>query len=123
MSPQPDALPLVIRGAHVVTMDGTRSEHRDGHVVVEGNRIVAVGDGMPAGYDDARVVDGTGCVLTPGLINTHHHLYQWITRGLAVDHTLFEWLTTLYPIWGGIDADAVHVRNLPDCSAADSRQG
>ncbi len=96
----------VIRGAHIVTMNSARAEYRTGHVVVDGNRIVAVGPGEPVGYDDAQLVDGTGCVLTPGLINTHHHLYQWITRGLAVDHTLFEWLTTLYPIWGGIDADA-----------------
>lgn len=101
--------PIVIRGAHVVTMDAGRAEYRRGHVVVEGNRIVAVGAGEPRGYADATLVDGTGCVLTPGLVNTHHHLYQWITRGLAVDHTLFEWLTTLYPVWGGIDADAVHV--------------
>ncbi|MGX7727698.1 8-oxoguanine deaminase [Rhodococcus sp. 2H158] len=101
--------PIVIRGAHVVTMDAGRAEYRRGHVVVAGNRIVAVGAGEPRGYDDATLVDGTGCVLTPGLVNTHHHLYQWITRGLAVDHTLFEWLTTLYPVWGGIDADAVHV--------------
>ena len=47
------------------------------------------------------MVDGRGCLLTPGLVNTHHHLYQWVTRGLAVDGTLFEWLTTLYPVWGG----------------------
>src|SRR5690606_2021813 len=105
----PTTRPLVIRGAHVVSMDAARAEHRDGYVVVSGNRIVAVGSGEPTGYDDAQIVDGTGCVLTPGLINTHHHLYQWITRGLAADHTLFEWLTTLYPVWGGIDADAVHV--------------
>jgi cytosine/adenosine deaminase-related metal-dependent hydrolase len=114
MHPHPTPRQIVIRGAHVVTMDAARAEHRNGYVVVDGNRIVAVGAGEPpgyddAGYDDARIVDGTGCVLTPGLINTHHHLYQWITRGLAADHTLFEWLTTLYPLWGGIDADAVHV--------------
>jgi cytosine/adenosine deaminase-related metal-dependent hydrolase len=54
------------------------------------------------------VVDGSGCLLTPGLINTHHHLYQWITRGLAQDSTLFGWLTTLYPIWAKIDAETVH---------------
>ncbi|MFF0240671.1 8-oxoguanine deaminase [Rhodococcus pyridinivorans] len=109
MHAHPTTRPLVIRGAHVVSMDAARAEHRDGYVVVSGNRIVAVGSGEPTGYDDAQIVDGTGCVLTPGLINTHHHLYQWITRGLAADHTLFEWLTTLYPVWGGIDADAVHV--------------
>jgi cytosine/adenosine deaminase-related metal-dependent hydrolase len=54
-------------------------------------------------------VDGRGCLLTPGLVNTHHHLYQWVTRGLAADDTLFGWLTRLYPIWAGIDAEAVHV--------------
>jgi cytosine/adenosine deaminase-related metal-dependent hydrolase len=42
-------------------------------------------------------------------VNTHHHLYQWITRGLAVDDTLFGWLTTLYPVWGQIDAELVNV--------------
>ena len=47
------------------------------------------------------MVDGTGCLLTPGLVNTHQHLYQWATRGLAVDATLFEWLTALYPVWAG----------------------
>jgi cytosine/adenosine deaminase-related metal-dependent hydrolase len=52
-------------------------------------------------------VDGSGCVVTPGLVNTHHHLYQWVTRGEAVDGTLFEWLTALYPVWGGIDAGIV----------------
>ena len=55
------------------------------------------------------VVDGRGCLLTPGFVNTHNHLYQWVTRGLAVDATLFEWLTTLYPVWAGIDERAVHV--------------
>jgi cytosine/adenosine deaminase-related metal-dependent hydrolase len=53
------------------------------------------------------VVDGTGCLLTPGLVNTHQHLYQWATRGLAVDATLFEWLTALYPVWAGIDEEVV----------------
>jgi cytosine/adenosine deaminase-related metal-dependent hydrolase len=56
---------------------------------------------------DARVVDGRGCLLTPGLVNTHHHLYQWATRGYAVDATLFEWLTELYPVWARAGADIV----------------
>src|SRR5690606_2246435 len=73
MHAHPTTRPLVIRGAHVVSMDAARAEHRDGYVVVSGNRIVAVGSGEPTGYDDAQIVDGTGCVLTPGLINTHHH--------------------------------------------------
>jgi cytosine/adenosine deaminase-related metal-dependent hydrolase len=98
---------MIIEGAHVVTVSG--EEFPDGHVVVEGNRITAVGAGPApdrAGHD---VVDARGCLLTPGFVNTHNHLYQWVTRGLAVDATLFEWLTTLYPVWAGIDEHAVHV--------------
>jgi cytosine/adenosine deaminase-related metal-dependent hydrolase len=97
---------VIIEGAHVVTVSG--DEYPDGHVVVEGNRITAVGAG-PAPERSGRVVDGRGCLLTPGFVNTHNHLYQWVTRGLAVDATLFEWLTTLYPVWAGIDEHAVHV--------------
>jgi cytosine/adenosine deaminase-related metal-dependent hydrolase len=101
---------LVIRGCAVVTMDGARREFVDGHVIIEGNRISAVAEGPAPGHESARVVDGRGCLATPGLVNTHHHhLYQWVTRGLAADETLFGWLTTLYPIWAGIDDEAVHI--------------
>ena len=107
----------VIEGAHLVTMNTARDEHPSGHVVLEGNRIAAVGAGpAPAAAREAarteaggRLVDGDGCLLTPGLVNTHHHLYQWVTRGLAVDETLFGWLTTLYPVWARIDERAVNV--------------
>ncbi len=97
---------MIIEGAHVVTVSG--EEHPDGHVVVDGNRITAVGRGPAPRTGGETVVDGRGCLLTPGLVNTHHHLYQWVTRGLAVDSTLFEWLRTLYPVWAGIDEHAVH---------------
>ena len=99
----------VIAGCHVVTMDDDRAEYADGHVVVQGNRITAVGEGSPPELPGARLVDGAGCLLTPGLVNTHHHLYQWVTRGQAVDGTLFEWLTTLYPVWARIDERVVEV--------------
>lgn len=79
---------LVVAGAHVVTMDGDRSEYSDGYVVISGNKIVDVGAGTPPEYPGAQVIDGSGCLITPGLVNTHHHLYQWITRGLAADSTL-----------------------------------
>jgi len=52
-------------------------------------------------------VDATGCLATPGLVNTHHHLYQWATRAVSVDDGLFRWLQTLYPIWAGITEDTV----------------
>lgn len=98
----------VIDGCYVVTMDAARSEYVSGHVVIEGNRIAAVGDGpAPRDLDDAEYINGAGCLLTPGLVNTHHHLYQWTTRGHAVDGTLFQWLTELYPVWGRIDEDIV----------------
>jgi cytosine/adenosine deaminase-related metal-dependent hydrolase len=96
---------VIIQGAHVVTVTG--EEIPGGHVVVEDGRITAVGSG-PVERGGHEVVDGRGCLLTPGFVNTHDHLYQWVTRGLAVDATLFEWLTTLYPVWAGIDEEAVH---------------
>lgn len=100
---------LVLDGCAVATVDADRTEHATGHVVLAGNRVESVGAGpAPRGLDDATYVDARGCLATPGFVNTHHHLYQWATRGLAVDHTLFDWLRTLYPVWAGIDADIVH---------------
>ncbi len=107
---------LVIEGGTVVTMDGAPdavpgahgAEYSPGHVVVRGSRIEAVGAGAPPHpdlHDEVERVDARGCLVTPGLVNTHAHLYQWATRGLAVDSGLFRWLSTLYPIWGGIDED------------------
>jgi cytosine/adenosine deaminase-related metal-dependent hydrolase len=76
---------------------------------VEEERIVAVGPGpAPAdlpGAAGASRVDASGCLATPGLVNSHHHLYQWITRGLAQQANLFEWLAELYPVWARLDAD------------------
>ena len=100
---------VVLDGAYVVTMDADRSEYPGGHVVITDNKITTVAPGpAPRDIPGAEYLDATGCLVTPGLVNTHHHLYQWITRGQAVDDTLFGWLTTLYPVWGRIDADLVH---------------
>ena len=77
---------VVIDGAAVVTVDAAGTRHERGHVVVEDGIITAVGAGpAPATHDGVRRVDGTNCALTPGFVNVHHHLYQWATRGLAVD--------------------------------------
>ena len=101
----------VIENAAIATVDGTEgagTEYTRGHVVVDGGVIEAVGEGpAPDGLADRRI-DGTGCLVTPGFVNTHHHLYQWATRGYAQDATLFEWLTELYPVWAGIDETIVH---------------
>ena len=98
---------VVIDGCSVATVDPAGTEHATGHVVVSEGRIAAAGAGpapeLPSA--GARRIDGRGCLATPGFVNTHHHLYQWLTRGYAPDGTLFEWLTALYPVWAGIDAE------------------
>ncbi len=99
----------VITGCHVATVDEHDTEHADGYVAYAGGRITAVGPGAPpAELADWDRLDGTGLLVTPGLVNTHHHLYQWITRGYATDDTLFGWLTTLYPVWARLTAEQVH---------------
>ena len=99
---------IAIDGCHVATVDPAGTEHARGYVVLDGERIAAVGPGaLPPQYAAAELVDGAGLLATPGLVNTHHHLYQWITRGYAADDTLFGWLKTLYPVWAGLDAELV----------------
>ncbi len=100
---------ILIENVAVATVDPAGTEYGDGHVVVgDDGRIVAVGPGHAGRFHrSVRRIDGTGCLVTPGLVNTHHHLYQWVTRGLALDEDLFGWLTALYPIWGRLDAEIV----------------
>ena len=97
----------IIEGGYVATVDRDGTEHATGYVVIDDGVITQVGGGRAA--DDVRagaeIVDATGCLVTPGLVNTHHHLYQWLTRGYAQDSILFDWLTALYPLWSRIDAD------------------
>jgi cytosine/adenosine deaminase-related metal-dependent hydrolase len=100
---------LAIDGCHVATVDAAGTEHPAGYLVIDGDRIEAVGAGpLPDRYAAAERVDGAGLLATPGLVNTHQHLYQWITRGYATDDSLFGWLTALYPVWAGLDAELVH---------------
>jgi cytosine/adenosine deaminase-related metal-dependent hydrolase len=101
---------VVLDGAAVVTMDAQRTEHAVGHLVVRDGRVAEVAAGRaPEGVrrEADRVVHATGCLVTPGFVNTHQHLYQWATRGHAVDATLFEWLVELYPVWAGLDEEVV----------------
>ncbi len=95
---------IVIDGCAIATVDDEGREYASGHLVLEDGRIVALGAGpAPEGEADRRI-SGEGLLATPGLINCHHHLYQWATRGLAQDEGLFGWLVALYPIWAQIDA-------------------
>src|ERR1700722_11561503 len=76
-----------------------------GDVAISGGRIIDVGTVVAQPGDE--VISCTGDIITAGLINTHHHLYQWITRGRAVSCNLFGWLTELYPVWGQLSAEDV----------------
>lgn len=100
---------VLIKGADVVvTMDGARREIAGGDVLLRGGVIAAVGKGLtPA----AEVIDAAGCVVTPGLVNTHHHLYQTLTRAVPAgqDALLFGWLKALYPIWARFGPEEMFV--------------
>ncbi|MEW2619327.1 8-oxoguanine deaminase [Streptomyces sp. NPDC048106] len=100
---------IVIENCSIATVDADDTEYARGHLVLAGNRIEALGAGpAPEGLADVvRRIDATGHLATPGLINTHHHFYQWITRGLATEHNLFDWLVALYPVWAHIDEPMV----------------
>jgi len=90
---------VILGNAWVVTMDDAGTEHRRGFVRIEDGLVAEVGEGdAPAGAEDMG-----GAVITPGLVNTHHHLYQTLTRARAQQADLFTWLKTLYPTWARID--------------------
>ena len=96
---------LVRHASVVVTMDAERREIPDGGLFARDGWIEEVGPtaDLPTEADD--VVDLDGHVVLPGLVNTHHHLYQTLTRALAQDDGLFRWLRTLYPLWARITPD------------------
>ncbi|MFE9681052.1 8-oxoguanine deaminase [Streptomyces sp. NPDC006285] len=96
---------IVIENCSIATVDADDTEYPSGHLVLAGDRIESLGAGRaPEGLEKVvRRIDATGHLVTPGLVNTHHHFYQWITRGLATDHNLFDWLVALYPTWARID--------------------
>jgi cytosine/adenosine deaminase-related metal-dependent hydrolase len=90
--------------AHVVTMDDGGSEHAGGWLLVDEGLVGAVGNGSRPEADET--IDLGGAVVTPGLVNTHHHLWQNLTRARAQDENLFDWLKALYPVWARIDEEA-----------------
>jgi cytosine/adenosine deaminase-related metal-dependent hydrolase len=90
---------VILANAWVVTMDDEGTEHEHGWIRLEDGLVAEVGSGQaPAGAEDLH-----GAVVTPGFVNTHHHLYQTLTRARAQQADLFTWLKTLYPRWARID--------------------
>jgi cytosine/adenosine deaminase-related metal-dependent hydrolase len=102
---------LVVRDAAlVVTMDDDRRELPGGWVAIRGGAVAAVG-ASGSEPEAEEVVRADGCLVTPGLVNTHHHIYQNLTRAYrpALYGDLFDWLRTLYPIWARLDEEAAFV--------------
>ncbi|MDX2485345.1 MAG: 8-oxoguanine deaminase [Pseudodonghicola sp.] len=103
---------FLIRNADsILTMDDTRRELSGADILIRDGAILAIGPGLASA---GEVVEAAGCVVTPGLVNTHHHLYQSLTRAVpgGQDALLFGWLKTLYPIWARFGPDEIHTSAL-----------
>lgn len=102
----------LIRNAHsVLTMDDAGSEFAGADVLIRDGVIVQIGEGLTTA---GEVVEAANCVVTPGLVNTHHHLYQTLTRAVpgGQDALLFGWLQTLYPIWSRFGPEEMRISAL-----------
>ncbi|MFQ3675383.1 MAG: 8-oxoguanine deaminase [Endomicrobiia bacterium] len=88
----------------IVTMDDEKKKYENGYIIISENKIEEVGDRLPRDIklENFEIISGKNCVVLPGFVNTHHHLYQTLTRCLknSQDKELFDWLIYLYDIWG-----------------------
>ena len=103
---------LLVRNAKLVaTCDADGRELAGGWVAITGGLVSGVGASADPAPAAAETIDASGCLVTPGLVNTHHHLYQNLTRsyGPAINGSLFSWLTALYPLWAGLDEEAAYL--------------
>lgn len=103
---------LLVRGADtVITMDEGRRKIRDGGIYVRDNIIEQIGLSEELPHEADEVLDATGMAILPGLVNTHHHFFQSLTRAVpgAQDHELFDWLVRLFPIFGEVTNEALSI--------------
>jgi 8-oxoguanine deaminase len=110
---------LLIRdAAHVETFDDADRVLRDASIFVRDGAIEALGPAGDMPRDADRVVDARGCIVVPGLVNTHHHFYQTLTRAVpgTQDVELFDWLVTLYPIWARLTPAALRSATAVACA-------
>ena len=108
----PSDVDLLVTGAELVaTLDHEDREISGGWVAVDRGLVTAVGGPGDVAPTARTVLDATDCLVTPGLINTHHHIFQNLTRSYrpAVNGSLFTWLSTLYPLWAGLDEEAAYL--------------
>src|SRR5512137_2282639 len=107
---------LLVRNIRMlITLNAERQQVADGAIFVRNNFIEYAGPGAGLPLDRSaadRIVDARDMIIMPGMVNTHHHLYQTLTRCIAVDSVLFDWLKTLYPIWARLDGEAVYASAL-----------
>lgn len=112
MEPPERHADLVVKDSELlVTLDEARREIAGGWVAITGGLVSAIGPSTEPPPLAKQVLSARGCLVTPGLVNTHHHLYQNLTRSYkpAVRKTLFEWLRVLYPLWSALDEEAVYL--------------
>ena len=106
---------LLIKNAHAVaTFNDEGSELRDAYVFARDGIIESLGPSLDAPLTADDIIDAANCVVIPGLVNTHHHMYQTLTRAIPAvqDAELFTWLKGLYPIWARITPDMIHASAL-----------
>lgn len=102
---------LIRNAAHIVSCDARDTVYDGANLLIRDGEIVSIGPEAPAAD---KVIDATGCIVYPGLINTHHHLYQIFSRNLpqVQNLELFDWLRALYEIWKGLDSQVIYHSSL-----------
>ena len=107
---------LLIHNIHtLITMKADRRPLTNGAIFVRDNSIEfagPIGDLPPDRSTADRIIDARDMIIMPGMVNTHHHLYQTLTRCIAVNSVLFDWLKTLYPIWARMNGEAIYISAL-----------
>jgi len=107
-----DRADLLVRNArHIATSDPAGRELAGGWVAIADGLIRGIGGPGDAPPPARDTLDASGCLVTPGLVNTHHHIYQNLTRsyGPAINGSLFSWLSTLYPLWARLDEESAYL--------------
>lgn len=105
---------LLIKNADwVITLDDNGTRYKNADILIEGNIIKKIGQNLTSDYD-TKTIDARGKVVIPGMVNTHHHFYQTLTRSIPATQEieLFDWLTKLYEIWRELDEEAVYFGTL-----------